>query len=197
MVSNNAIITYSNPDLTVFKTSLVQQKAIQYEKKVIFSSELFPCDIQSAAVEQVNFHNQSVELGKCVMLKTTPVNRKYLVLEPHPKHKVNFFYGNHRFDTDIALINISVESVRLSMAYLPAGLKAEDAVVLDMVFSGQLKPIIINTKAKIYKIISNESSYHIVATLILTPMTHKLLIEYMSTRQMQLVREFKGLSHAK
>lgn len=197
VVSNNAVITYSNRDLTAFKTSLLQQKAIQYEKKVIFNSELFPYDIQSDDIKEVYFHNQTVDVGKCTMLKTTPVERKYLILEPHSKHKVNLFYDNHHFNSPIKLINISIESARISLEYLPAGFKIGDDIVLDMVFSDGIKPIIINTKAKVYKLFSIEKTYNVVANFILTSVTHKLLIDYMASRQMQLVREFKGLQYEK
>ena len=127
------------------------------------------------------------------MLKTTPRERKYLVLEPDARHKVNLFYDKHRFDTDIKLINISVESARISLAYLPAGLKEGDDIVLDIVFSDELKPIIINSKAKVFKIVSVEKNFNIVASFILTPTVHKILIDYMGNRQMKLIREFKGL----
>lgn len=197
VVSNNAVITYANPDLTVFKTSFLQQKAIQYEKKVILNSELFPYDIQSSYIEELNFHNQTVEIGKCIMLKTTPSDRKYLILEPHPKYKVNLFYDNHHFNTDIKLINISVESARLSLAYLPSGFKEGDEIVLDMVFSDNIKPVIINTKATVLKSFMVDKAFNIVAEFKLTSSTHKILIDYMASRQMQLVREFKGLQYEK
>lgn len=193
VVCNNGIVAQVGKENCTIKTSLLQQKATQFEKKVILSCELFPYDLQSMQITDINFHTGAIELGKCVMLKTTPRERKYLTLEPDARHKVNLFYDKHRFNTDIKLINISVESVRISLTYLPAGLKEGDEIVLDIVFSDELKPIIINAKSKVLKILTVDKNFNIVASFILTPTVHKLLIDYMGNRQMKLIREFKGL----
>lgn len=193
VVCNNGVIAHVGKENCTIKSSFLQQKAAQFEKRVILNCELFPYDLQSSQITDINFHTGTIEFGKCIMLKTTPRERKYLVLEPDAKHKVNLFYDKHRFDTDIKLINISVESVRISLAYLPAGLTEGDEIVLDIVFSDELKPIIINSKAKVLKTFMVDKNFNIVAAFILTPAVHKILIDYMGNRQMKLIREFKGL----
>ena len=192
-ISNNAVITRVKEDSFTCKTSLMQQKAAQYEGKVIINCELFPYDLQSLMIQEINFRFQSIEIAQCKMLKTSPVGRKNLILEPHSKHKVNLFYENHRFATRMELINVSIDSVRLFMEYLPANFKENDEITLDMVFSDTLKPCIINTKAYVAKIIPVEKHFHIVAKLALNATMHQGLMEYMASRQMQLVREFKSL----
>lgn len=54
------------------------------------------------------------------------------------------------------ILNISADSIRLLMEYLPAGFALEDEVTFDMVFSDEVKSFIINTKAIISKIIPAE-----------------------------------------
>ncbi len=193
MISNNAVITHVGKDRFTCKTTLMQQRAIKYEQKVIIHCELFPYDLQSLEILDINFHLQTLEIAACKMLKTTPVERKNLILEPHEKHKITLFYGKHHFNTRMHILNISVDSVRLLMEYLPAGFALEDEVTLDMVFSDEAKPFIINTKAIISKIIPAEKAFHVVAKFALTSNAHHTLIEYLSSRQMKLVREFKGL----
>ncbi len=192
-ICNNAVLSRVTKESFTCKSSTMQQKAAQIEQKIIINCELFPYDLQSLEIKEINFRFQTIEVGACKMLKNTPVERKYLILEPDPKHRVSLFYHKHKFNTHMSIINISVESSRLFMEYLPAGFKENDEVTLDMVFNDEAKPYIINTKAIVFKIIPIEKAFHIVAKLILAPETHKTLIDYMSSRQMKLVREFKGL----
>ncbi len=193
VVCNNAVLTNVTQESATCKTSFMQQKATQWEKRLILNCELFPFDLQCLDIKELNFHTQSIEFGQCTMLKTSPRERKHLVLEPDAKHKVNLFYDKHRFDTDVKLIDISVESLRLSLEYLPSGLKDGDEIVVDIVFSDDIKPVIVNSKAKVLKSFVNGKRFNIVATLILTPSVHKVLLDYMGDRQMKLIREFKGL----
>ena len=192
-ICNNAVLSRVTKESFTCKTSLMQQKAAQIEQKIIINCELFPYDLQSLEIKDINFRFQTIEVGPCKMLKSTPVERKYLILEPDAKHKVSLFYNKHKFNTHMSIINISVESSRLCMEYLPAGFKEKDEITLDMVFSDEIKPFIINTKAIVFKIIPMDKAFHIVAKLVLGSEAHKTLIDYMAPRQMKLVREFKGL----
>jgi hypothetical protein len=83
------------------------------------------------------------------------------------------------------------------MQVLPAGFSTSDNITIDMVFTQERKPIIINTKATVYKIVELKKSFEVV--LLLEPDTgvHKKLVQYLSARQMRLIREFKGLRHGK
>ena len=192
-ICNNGLITHVGDASFTCKTSLLQLRAAKLEQKIIINCELFPYDMQSLEIKEFNFRYQTLEITACKMLKTTPLERKYLVLEPDPKHKVTLFYDKHSFKTNLHLINISIESVRLFMEYLPAGFKENDEIILDIVFNDSPKPLIINTKASIYKIISYDKAFHVIAKLAFTQSSRETLVEYMASRQMQLIREFKGL----
>jgi CheY-like chemotaxis protein len=192
-ICNNAILSRVTKESFTCKTSIMQQKAAQIEQKIIINCELFPYDLQSLEIKEINFRFQTIEVGACKMLKTTPVERKHLILEPDAKHNVSLFYHKHRFNTKMSIINISLESSRLCMEYLPAGFKEKDEITLDMVFNDESKPYIINTKATVYKIIPVDKAFHVVAKLSLGSEMHKTLTDYLASRQMKLVREFKGL----
>lgn len=191
-ICNNGVISRVGQDNFTCKSSLMQLKAAKFEQKIIINCELFPYDLQSLSITDINFHFQTIQIAECKMLKNTPIERKYLILEPHEKHTVSLFYDKHRFKTRMQIINISVESVRLFLEYLPAGFKENDEITLDMVFSNTIKPFIINTKAHVFKIYPLEKHFEVVATLALSSASHQVLIEYMASRQMELVREFKG-----
>lgn len=194
VVCNNAVLSSAGKNSATLKTSFLQQKAAQLEQKVILNSELFPFDLFCSDMQEINFQTQTIEIGKCVMLKTTPTERKNLILEPHPKYKVSLFYNQRKFDTAITMVNISVDATQLILEYIPAGFQEGDQITLDIVFSDQIKPCILNTKARVQKLFQTEDKhFNIVALFQLTQATHKILIDYMANRQMQLIREFKGL----
>lgn len=192
-VCNKAVLEEVGENSTILKTSVMQLKAARFEKKVILNCELFPYDIQADTIVNIDFHTQTIEIGKCHMLKTTPSQRKYLVLEPKSNHEVTISYKNQKFNTQAHIINISKESARVHLDNLPDGIKETDEIVLHMVFKSVTKPHIINTSAKVYKIIPVEKGFELICIFILEHSDHKVLIDYLASRQMELVKEFKGL----
>lgn len=194
VICNNAVLSQVTKEGSVLKTALNQLRSIRHEQKIVLNCELFPYDLYSNTIVDINFYAQSVEIGRCEMLKTTPSERKSLILEPHPKHKLSLFYNQRLFETKTHIINISLEALKMGMEYLPSGMKEGDDVVLDMVFSDGAKPIIVNTKATIYRIITLDKNFQVVAKFQLSSPQTKIIIDYLSSRQMQLIREFKGLS---
>ncbi|MBE0492484.1 MAG: response regulator [Sulfurospirillum sp.] len=192
-VCNNGILLQVERANSIIKTSAMQLKAARLEKKVVLNCELFPCDLQADSVIDVNFQTQTIKIGKCRMLKTTPSQRKYLILEPDSKHKLTIFYEKRKFDTKAHIVNVSKESTKIHLNYLPAGIKEGDEIVLDMVFSDDVKPYIINTIAKVLKIITIEKEFELICIFDLKHSIQKVLIDYLSSRQMKLVKEFKGL----
>jgi len=192
-VCNNGVIAETTKGGSVIKTSALQLKAAQHEKKMILNCEIFPYDLQTDRIIDISFSTQAIEIGKCKMLKTTPSQRKYLILEPDPTHTVTLFYNKRKFDTEATVINISKESAKIRLKYLPAGLKEKDSLILDMVFSDDVKPYIINTNSIILKIIPIEKEFYLICVFDLKPSIQKILISYLASRQMKLVKEFKGL----
>lgn len=63
MISSSAVITHVGKDRFTCKTTLMQQRAIKYEQKVIIHCELFPYDLQSLEILDINFHLQTLEIS--------------------------------------------------------------------------------------------------------------------------------------
>lgn len=192
-VCNNGVFSKVEKESSVLKTSAMQLKAAKLEKKTILHCEIFPYDLQADELVSVNFKEQSMEIGKCKMLKTTPSQRKYLILKPDDKHSLTLFYEKRKFDTKAHVVDISKESAKVHLAYLPAGMKEGDELVLDMVFNDTIKPYIINTSSTVFKIIPIEKEFDVICTFNMKTNIQKNLVEYLASRQMKLVKEFKSL----
>jgi hypothetical protein len=90
-------------------------------------------------------------------------------------------------------MDISLKSVQISVSVLPAGFKVEDKVHLDMVFELKHKPLIVNCAATVFAIKEVGREFHVILSISLSAMAQKSLTEYLVQRQMNLIREFKGL----
>lgn len=196
-VTHSAIVTSVSKEKVLLKTVFMQQKAIAFEKRVILTSDLFPFDIESNDINIIDFQNQSVEITRCKMIKSTPTMRKHITLTPDSNHKITLFYNEHKFDTEMHIINLSIESIKLSLNFLPAGLKEEDIVTLNMVLNEDKQPIIVHTDAVIYRVIELKSSFELVLMFNTDAKINKILVDYIAKRQMKLIREFKGLQYEK
>ena len=107
------------------------------------------------------------------------------------------FYKEHKFDTEMHISNLSINSIKLSLSFLPAGLKEEEIVTLNMVLNEDKKPIIIHTQALIYRVLELKRSFELVLTFVEDTGINKVLVDYIAKRQMKLIREFKGLQYEK
>ncbi|MDX1809642.1 MAG: response regulator [Sulfurospirillaceae bacterium] len=193
MISNDAIITEAVLNDYVFKTSINQQKAVKFEQKVVIHCELFPYDIESADIKSINFTRQTVEIGKCNMLKSTPTERKSLVLEPDEKHNVSFVFNEYIYDHGMRIKDISKEAVRIYVEQLPLELQEGDEIYISMSFHDGPQTNTIRVKSYVLKIIPYDKIFYIVARFAPTPPVQKSIVDYMISRQMTLVREFKSL----
>lgn len=193
MISSDGTISDAALNDYALKTSLNQQKAARFEKKVVLHCDLFPYDIESNDIKNINFSRQTIEIGTCIMLKTTPSERKSLVFEPDEKHTVAIVFRERNYDQGLKIKNISKEAVKLYLDYLPQGLQEEDEIYISMFFNDGPKPNVIRSKAQVLKIIPHGQNFYIVANFEPTPPIHKAIVDYLISRQMTLVREFKNL----
>lgn len=82
---------------------------------------------------------------------------------------------------------------KVVLSLLPAGFKEKSEIVVDMVFYIETKPLIINTKAKVKSIIEQKREFEIIVEFEEDRGAKHLLTEYVASRQMALIREFKKL----
>jgi CheY-like chemotaxis protein len=194
-ITHEASVTAILGDKIVLKTVYIQQKAVEFENRVILTSDFFPYDIESTDIKLIDFQKQSIEITNPSMMKSSPSKRKYITLKPDIDHTVTLFYNEHKFDTEVSVVNISVNSMRLSLSFLPAGFKIDDIVTVNIVFNEEREHIIIDTQAKIFRIFEFKNSYEVVLILDDEKNVEKSLIDYIAKRQMKLIREFKGLQY--
>ncbi|QOP41164.1 response regulator transcription factor [Sulfurimonas marina] len=197
-VTNKGIIVQADENRVALQTTYLQQRCAHHEGKLILSHSLFPADILCQSINSVNYEEQSISVADFKFLTASPTQRSSIRLTPEDDHKVSLFYEGHKFGDYVKILNLSVDAVRLSLLSLPAGFQTDEKVIVDMVFSSAGKqPLIINCEGKILYITEEKHEFHVVIKLAPKPNTQKNLINYLSKRQMALIREFKGLQYGK
>jgi len=83
------------------------------------------------------------------------------------------------------------------MNALPAGLEENEKVRLDMILTLEKRQVIVNTDAHLFKKYELNRFFYLVFMMESTPQMKRALTEYISKRQMQLIREFKGMQNGK
>ena len=194
MISSDSKIIETSQNHYKFETSTNQLKAVRFEQKTVIHCELFPFDIESNEIKDINFTEQTIEIGSCSMLKTTPRERKSLVLEPDEHHSISFVFREKIYDQEMHIKDMSKEAIKIYLTRLPVGLAVEDEIYISISFKDKKKPNIIRTKAHVFKIIPYKEAFYIVADFVPTAPVHKVIVDYLISRQMTLVREFKSLS---
>ncbi len=194
-ITNDAVVVDAKNGLLQLKSNFLQQKAIQIEKRTVLSSEALPHDIICEALKKINFEDQSIHFESVHFLSRSPVERKTIRVEPAQEHTVTLFFNEHKFFGETRIVDLSKDAVKISMDALPAGLEPEERVRLDMILTLDKRQIIINTEAILYKKTEQNRLFYLVFTLDLPTTMVRPLTEYISKRQMELIREFKGLQY--
>jgi YesN/AraC family two-component response regulator len=194
-ITHPAVISEIKEETVVFKTNFMQQKAIQYEQKMLIVSDALPYTLESSGIVKISFESQAVHAKKMRFVKTSPIVRKTIRLVPEEEHTVSLFLKNSKYPGEVRIEDISVDSVRLSLSALPAGLEVESEVIIDMVLMADRKPLIINTAATLLKKIENKYDFSLVFMFHYKTGQKTEMIQYISKRQMAIIREFKGLQN--
>ncbi|MDY0117290.1 MAG: response regulator [Sulfurimonadaceae bacterium] len=194
-VTNSALITRVDEESLTLKTNYMQQKAIQAEQKTFLVSEALPFILECNRVVNVSFEKQSVILTKIRFVKTSPIIRSTVRLVPEEEHMVTLFIKNTKYQGDLYIEDISLDSVRLNLSALPPGLEDGAEVIIDMVLKVQKAPLIINTKAILWKKIENQNNFSLIFMFDFKLGEKSQMIQYISKRQMAVIREFKGLQN--
>lgn len=192
-IVNNAIITEMKEDSLVIKTNFLQQKAVQHEKKSIIVSDALPNAIVCDEVVNMSFDNQSIVFKNIHFISTSPVTRSTVRVVPEDKHTVSLFLGDNKFQGEVSIEDISLDAIKLKLNALPAGLVKDDEVHIDIVLTMDNKPLIINSKATMFRKKENRHSFSVV--FIFDGTKKSELVKYITKRQMAIIREFKGLQN--
>ncbi len=193
-ITNDAVIVQIKPESIIVKTSFLQEKAIQFEKKCLIVSEALPNPIACDEVVKMSFDNQSIEFKKIHFVSTSSIQRSTIRLVPE-KHTATLFIGENKFQGEVSIEDISLDAVRLNLNALPAGLVKGDEVLIDMVLTMDNKPFIINTKAVMLRKSESRYSFSVVFMFKFKDGARNELVKYITKRQMVIIREFKGLQN--
>lgn len=194
-IANKGSLTTVSKRKVELQSGYLQQKGAQHEGRLILSNELFPYDILCRHIKAVNFEHQTIEVDDLIFMRTSPCMRQSIRLQPDERHSATLLFEGHKFGEGVTVDDISLEAVKLSLFSLPAGLSIDTIAQVDMVFHLGQHLIIINTEAQVYAIRERKDAFEVVFMLHLSPDNRSLLVDYLAHRQVELVREFKGLDH--
>lgn len=192
-ISNGGVLVDVNKDGSiVLQTQYLQQRAIKINNYVILESELFPTAV-FCEVANVDFEKGEVLLKNYKFIENKPSEQEFTRVEPEEKHQITLFFEGRKIVVESRLVDVSVGGAKIVLALLPAGFKEQSEIVIDMVFYIETKPLIINTKAKVKIIIEQKREFEIIVQFDEDRGAKHLLTEYVASRQMALIREFKKL----
>jgi YesN/AraC family two-component response regulator len=194
-ITNEASIYEMNDEVLTLKMNNTQQKAIKYDKNTLLVSETLPRPILCEDIVLMKFDTQLTAFRSLRFLSTSPLKRETVRVVPEETHKVTLFLGSTKYMGEVFIEDISLKAVKLNLNVLPAGLDMESEVTLDMVFTMDKKPLIINTKATLFRKQELRSHFEIVCMLDLEPKQRSVMVKYITKRQMAIIREFKGLQY--
>lgn len=190
-ITNDAeIVSINNKSLTL-KVNYLQSKALQKEKLFILSSSFFPKNILCEDLSDINYTTQTVTTKKYTIIDNSPTKRTDTRVLPENSHKAIVFYNSARYNARVR--DISVKSVRVRVELLPKNIKIGEKIKIDIVLGKGEKEFLLQTTSEIFRIDSLEKASDIVVFLEIDDNTKKSLIEYISKRQLALIREFKGI----
>ena len=189
-IVNDATIEEVKDGTITFKTDYMQQKAIEHEGKTLLSSEVLPATVICGTVVRNSFEKQSVKVKNIHFAQTSAAARKTIRLLPNNQHTVSLFINNNsKYKGLMRIVDISLDSIRIKFTSVPTDIKINQQVVLDMVLRYQNRPLIINTKAVAFK----REDTTIVFLLNLDINKQNILLKYITSRQIDIIKEFKQL----
>jgi YesN/AraC family two-component response regulator len=194
-ITNDGLITDITDDKVTLKTNFLQQKAMQYERKCLLVSEALPHAILCEKVVNISFEKQNVELKALRFVTTSAISRKTIRVVPLEGHTVSLFVDDAKFQGDAFIEDISLDAVKINLNALPAGMVEGKSVIIDMVLELDKRPLIINTRAHMFRKIESRHSFSVVFMFELQSESKSNLVKYITKRQMAIIREFKGLQN--
>ncbi len=192
-ITNDSLIASIEDGILDIKTTYMQQKAVQIEQKTLIVSDALPHAIEASNIDRISFETQSISFKTLKFVPTSPITRKTIRVVPSGKQTVSLFVDERKYQGDTEIEDISLDAVKLKLGMLPPGLDKESEVVLDMVLELDKKPLIINTKATLFRKQESKRSFSLV--FMFKDLKKSALVKYITKRQMELIREIKGMQN--
>lgn len=193
IVNSAVLIKNDNKEITL-KTSYSQLKAIKLAKNITITSELFPYSVLCKAANTIDFDAQTVTFSDMQFVQESADQRVNIRLEPeNERHSVTLFQNEIKFFGKTRIVDISICSVKIEIDALPAGLAVGEIAKLTIVFDTDKQPLNLSISGTVYRIDGLAKYFHVVFLFELSSMYHDKLLNYLSNRQMELIREFKAI----
>jgi len=193
-ITNNGVVTEVNKGESItLKTTYMQQKAVQIEQKLLLVSNALPYPIECSEIQNISFEKQTITIKALKFVSSSPVTRSTIRVVPSEKQTVSLFLGENKFYGEITIEDISLNAIKLQLNALPPGLEKGVEVRLDIVLELNKKPLIINTLATMYR--KSESPHSFSVVFIFKNLKKSELTKYITKRQMELIREIKGMQN--
>ena len=186
------IINITEEEVT-FKTAFAELKIVYMKKFMAISSEIFPQSVICKSIKRVDLDKHSITVDEMMFSPKSATDRKYARLEPDDEHSCDFFYKNIKFIGEVKIIDLSEVSLKLSLNALPAGVKVDNTVKVEINLKLNSKTLSIITDATILRIEESPQSFFIIILFKLEKKELDNIKKYLLYRQRALIREFKRI----
>ncbi|MDD5372631.1 MAG: response regulator [Sulfurimonas sp.] len=191
-IINPAVLINIDEESFSLKTVNTQLKVVQITRFMTITSEIFPKDVVCKSIKNVDSDNQIIVIDDFAFASRSAADRKYTRLEPDADHGCTLYYKNIKFPGETHIVDISEVSVKIKIDALPAGIEIGTTVKVAIFLKLKGKPMSFITLGKVYRIDENKYDYNIVLLYELDKKNLNNIREYLSNRQIELIREFKS-----
>ena len=190
-ITNDAFVLDVTKNTILIKTNMMQQKAVQYEEKAILVSESLPYAVICKKIHNKSFEKHTIELSHLAFTKTSQIQRETVRVHPKDDYTIDIYLNAKKINQDIQIEDLSIRSIRLKFNTLPAGLKICENI--NMQLSLEKDTFMLQTKLEILRIDESQTDFQIV--FFFEEKQKTKLTKYVTKRQMEMIREFKGMQN--
>ena len=190
-ITNDAFVLDVTKNTILIKTNMMQQKAVQHEEKAILVSESLPYAVICKKIHNKSFEKHTIELSHLAFTKTSQIQRETVRVHPKDDYTIDIYLNAKKINQDIQIEDLSIRSIRLKFNTLPAGLKICENI--NMQLSLEKDTFMLQTKLEILRIDESQTDFQIV--FFFEEKQKTKLTKYVTKRQMEMIREFKGMQN--
>ena len=195
-ISNVGVVIGTSENSVIFRTKYLQQRAIDINQNCTIESEIFPQAI-FGELKRNDYESEEVELENLVLVDKKPSEQVNVRVVPEESSRISLFQGQRKLSLPLTISDISVDGVNVSLEALSPNFTIGDIFRVNIVLDNHKRNIIVDLQAKLFLL--NEKKRYFEAVFLFEDKIEakKLLVNYISRRQMALIREFKMLKYSK
>lgn len=190
-VTHGVRLMSSDTDEIIMKVERIQAYCLTLVKEAIFDCKLFPNAIL-AKVKYVNYEQRIVVFKETKNLFSSPKERKHSRVQPRTKILVHLLGDG--FSMTGEMLDISSKSVALQVGKISSNIEPNSPIELR--FSLPLKNeelVVIKTKGELITYQEAGSTFKVINNITPSEPFDAYIMEYIYTRQVELVKELKDL----